>query len=324
MKIIVVGDIHIKHDNIQDTEKLLTIVENNLHEIDAIVLLGDILHSHEKVFIPCMNMAYKFISELASKKHVYVIVGNHDMQNNQQFMSDQHWMNAMKQWKGVTVIDKAMSANIKNQQIVMCPYVPPGRLKEALSIVPEWESSSVIFCHQEFKNAKMGAFCSEIGDDWSNEYPFVISGHIHLNQKISNVYYPGVPIQQSMSDPSNTIIARVMVNSKDDIKIEEITTNLGQKKFIKFSSPDDIDVKADYTNCKLIVTCSMPDIKSFKKTAKYSKLVKAGINIVFKPVDIKTEHQSITKPNFLDVIYNLVQQENNSILTEMYKTVFEY
>ena len=34
-----------------------------------------------------------------------VIVGNHDLINNQQFLTQNHWMNAMKDWENVRVID---------------------------------------------------------------------------------------------------------------------------------------------------------------------------------------------------------------------------
>ena len=37
-----------------------------------------------------------------------LLVGNHDYINNQQFLTNNHWMNAMKDWNNVTIIDKVI------------------------------------------------------------------------------------------------------------------------------------------------------------------------------------------------------------------------
>ena len=35
----------------------------------------------------------------------YILVGNHDMINNQQFLTDNHWMNGLKQWDNIVIVD---------------------------------------------------------------------------------------------------------------------------------------------------------------------------------------------------------------------------
>jgi len=66
MKIIAIGDPHIKSDNINE----FSIFENKLHDLmdmevpDIVVILGDVLHHHEKVYTASLNRAVEFIEIL--------------------------------------------------------------------------------------------------------------------------------------------------------------------------------------------------------------------------------------------------------------------
>ena len=112
-------------------------------------------------------------------------------------------MNALKKWDNVCVVDKPIITKIGEVNIAMCPYVPNGRFVEALSttIGNDWRNCRMIFAHQEFKGCKMGHIISTEGDEWSDEYPPIISGHIHDYQKINNIFYPGSAIQHSRVRP---------------------------------------------------------------------------------------------------------------------------
>ena len=110
MLIAAIGDTHFRVDNISIVDTLIGELLKNLKEKnpDLIVLLGDILHDHERLHTIALNRAYHLIKELRKIAPVYVIVGNHDMINHEQFLTDQHWMNAMKLWENVTIVDQVI------------------------------------------------------------------------------------------------------------------------------------------------------------------------------------------------------------------------
>ena len=187
MKVIAIGDPHFKVKNIPKVEifieKLLVLIQNE--NPDFIVVLGDLLHNHERIHSLVLNKAYEFIEKLRNEAFTYILVGNHDLINNQQFQTENHWMNGMKEWDNVKIIDRAFTRNHGNHKFVFCPYVPVGRFNESLETLDEnWQDACCIFAHQEFDGCKMGAVISEHGDKWSTDLPFVISGHIHSNQKL--------------------------------------------------------------------------------------------------------------------------------------------
>jgi len=97
MKFLVIGDIHIKEDNVNEINILLKNIEvifanqeyvsiqdeySNIQTFpepfDHIVLLGDILHHHEKIFSQSLNRALNFINRCTELCHTYILVGNHD------------------------------------------------------------------------------------------------------------------------------------------------------------------------------------------------------------------------------------------------------
>ena len=108
---------------------------------------------------------------LSSYSTTYILVGNHDYISNTQFLTTNHWMNAMKEWKNVVIVDKVIQQNINDLSFVFVPYVFPGRFQEALNTIhiDGINKISCIFAHQEFKGCKLGAILSDIGDVWDEK-----------------------------------------------------------------------------------------------------------------------------------------------------------
>ena len=89
MDILVIGDPHFTPENpvkftrfIQETVRVL---QETMPQF--VVVLGDVLHTHEKLHTLALNMALKFIIEVSSICETFVLVGNHDMINNSQFLA---------------------------------------------------------------------------------------------------------------------------------------------------------------------------------------------------------------------------------------------
>jgi DNA repair exonuclease SbcCD nuclease subunit len=325
MIFLVVGDLHIKSDNFDEIDIVLSDMKKICEEekIDRIVLLGDILHYHERIFVQPLNKAQRFIGACTRIAFTYILVGNHDMENNQQFLTSAHWMNAMKMWQNIKIVDKV----VEEEKFLLCPYVFPGRFIEALNTGNMmWKDKKLIFAHQEFKGCKMGAIVSENGDEWSEEFPSVISGHIHDTQKIysGKVYYPGAPLQHTFGDVDKRIVCTVELGD-NDLKIKEHDLNV-PKKHIIHSDIKNLknvkDTKGDKVKIKLSATPE--EFKLFKGTSEYKEMIQNGIKIHHIPDMIFYEEDkknTLAELNFLKVLNDLVEKDDKEV-QELYKQIF--
>ena len=332
VSILFIGDQHFKTDNIKEIDLFIISIEKiTIQKKPTIIILaGDLLDSHERLHITPLNKAYELVNKLRILAPVYILVGNHDMCNNQQFLSDNHWMNGMKNWKNTYIIDKVHYETINDFNFTFVPYVFTGRFEEALNTIDEWKSSHCIFAHQEFFGCKMGAIISMEGDKWSLHYPPIVSGHIHLNQTPQkNIYYPGSSLQTSFSDPFNNIVALLSFRSNNDIyELEEIPLCLPKKKimYIKIEDVNIVqisDLVRDNYKIKLSLSGTVEQFKAFKKTSIYKDITKhQTVKIVFKQnlpdnlSDNIIEHRS-----FNDVLHQLIVSENNKYLYKIYELI---
>ena len=152
-KIIFLGDLHFKSDNIQEAELFSLKIENlcKNQKPDFIVIGGDLLHTHERLHTIPLNKVCELIDILRNISKVFILVGNHDMISERQFLNDNHWMNPLKKWENVIICEKVCKYEFNNNTYLFCPYVSPGRFEEALNTINDfdWKTSKLIFCHQE-------------------------------------------------------------------------------------------------------------------------------------------------------------------------------
>lgn len=253
--------------------------------------------------------------------------------NNQQFMTENHWLNGLKDWKDVKVVDKVYCEIINDMKFIFMPFVPNGRFEEGLNTLEEdWKNAKCIFAHQEFYGCKMGAIESVEGDKWPEEYPYVISGHIHGNQTPqSNVYYPGAGFQHSFGESNKNVIAYVTFEENESkYTLEEIDLKMPRKKII-YKDVEDLEtykVKKTEDQVKISVSGSVEEFKSFKKSKKYRELLESGAKVVFKPKRIeleekKHEDESSDDMHFNKVLLDLVLKEKNKGLVEVYEEIMK-
>ena len=203
--VLVIGDPHFKVCNIPESDQMTINLVKLAKEKQPtlIVCLGDILHRHETIHVSPLMRAETMIKQLSEIAPTFLLIGNHDRPNNSNYLTDEHPFNALKDWDNTYIADKVIDVTIQHQRFIMVPYVPPGRFMDALNTIKdplglESGHKPVIFCHQEFYGAKMGAICSQAGDKWLLEYPFVISGHVHDYDRLQkNLIYVGTPMQHS-------------------------------------------------------------------------------------------------------------------------------
>jgi DNA repair exonuclease SbcCD nuclease subunit len=324
VKILFIGDPHIQISNLQEVELFMEKIINLATEKqpDIIVIAGDLLHDHERIHTTALNKAYELVNNMRLISKTYILVGNHDYMSNQQFLTEHHWMNGMKEWDNVKIIDTVYTRNHGDHKFVFCPYVPVGRFEEALKNV-SWKDASCIFAHQEFKGCKMGAIISEDGDAWNTNLPFIVSGHIHSNQLLPiGVYYPGSAMQHAFGESDHNIIP--ILNFKNDTHVyKEIDLGLSRKKIIYIDSNELEDFKIPTTDdeIRLTVSGTVEQFKSFKKSKKYKKMISNGIKIVYKSKKKKIITTDTQETDFFKILKKLIDDEKNSELKSDWKNI---
>jgi len=318
-----IGDIHIKFNNLQDVDKLEEFILNlystsseSRNKPDFIIVAGDVLDAHERINTQLMIRAYDLFRALKQIAPLYVLVGNHDYINNQQFLTSNHWMNGMKEWPDVHIVDTPTWIRSRSRSYLLMPFVPVGLFLEACSLKADWQDATCIFAHQEIYGCKMGAVQSINGDKWLSNWPLLISGHIHDRQKLEpNVLYPGSSLNHSYGQDNQGI----SLFSFDDLHAaHEERLDLGlTKKVIMYKKIKDFNesLVPNELNVKLSLEGEYQDIKSFKKSKTYNELLKNNVKIVFR----NTESDLISKPdnpqhNFIHILYNFVLKENDNEL----------
>jgi len=241
--------------------------------------------------------------------------------NNQQFLTDAHAFNAFKNVANVTVCDKPIVSIIKEHKFVYCPYVPPKRFEEALDTLGDigerWDDATCIFAHQEFYGSSFNPVANSTeGDNWPNDYPLVVSGHIHNEQKLqSNIYYPGSSMQHAFGESSNKIVALLTFNKGEKFKLQRIDLEMRKKKivYINITNIDKFKPEPN-VNTKLVVKGTAEQFKVFRKSQVYKDLQKLGIAISFAPIENKVYNgEKNEKKNIIVILKELIKNENERV-----------
>jgi len=328
MKFLFIGDVHVKTDNSEEIDILLYEIQRISKDLklDYIIVGGDVMHYHERLFTQCLNKSINFLKKLSEIAYTYVLVGNHDYINNSEFLTQNHWMNSIKSWENLKIVDEV----IEEKEFILCPYVYPGRFIEALETkTKDWSNKQIIFAHQEFKGCKMGAIVSIDGDSWEENYPYVVSGHIHDNQKVGdNIYYPGSPLQHAFGDSDTRVLCHISTDEyKSRPEIIDIPLNVPKKRIIKatlsnikdvikkeLSKNDDKDIKNDI---KIKLDVTNEEFKLFKETKDYKDLINKGIKIQINKRSNKNDknesdeknEKNDSENNFTSLLENMVKND---------------
>lgn len=316
--IYAIGDTHFDINAYQEGEDLINRCVEIAKEIqpEVIILLGDILHTHETVKQSAFDQAHRFIQSLAKISKVYVQIGNHDYINHTQFLSDKHFFNPMKGRKNITIVDRpTVITDIEGHQLVSCPYTPTGRLVEALDTLGDvdrdepinWMDSTCIFAHQEIKGVVFKNWPSTVGDEWPENFPMIISGHIHNECSVgNNVFYTGSSRQVDYTEDGDKKVWHILLEkpSKKDCKeyipfgdvwIKKIKLNLKTIKEIKIEYEELNTFDYSLTESHFIVLTikgTSDQFKVFKKSQQYLKMMRHNIKV---KLDHKVQESQVSE-----------------------------
>jgi DNA repair exonuclease SbcCD nuclease subunit len=351
--ILIIGDTHFRSKHLSEGEAFVQrVLEIAIQKSPtAIVLLGDILDTHETAKVQPFKLACRFIEDLSGIAPTYVLMGNHDLMNQSQFCTDNHFFNPLKKWENVFIVDVPQVAFIGDHKVVLCPYVPPGRFVEALELLDDnFRTADCIFAHQEFKGADMSSggssapsVCTNVhsskGDDWDRSFPPVISGHIHKPHVLNgNIFYLGSAMQIAFDEEPNKCLnilrfndATTLLLSSDNF--EKISLGLKGKITMNYSFEElrEFDESlADTYYLKLKITGEQQQFRHFKTSELYKSLVNKGVKITFElndsraaGVDAGTSVTKRTTPlTFRQALKGMVRDSNEKV-QNAYKEVFE-
>lgn len=296
-KVLFIGDPHFKVNNNSITdvfvEKCLEHLKKYVEEYKErflCVIGGDLLDSHERLHQTPYNKMLEFVKSIKQMCNVVILVGNHDYENNQQFLTNKHWMNALKEWKNVYIVDKVYEVD----NLFFVPYVPPGRFIEALDTFTDkdWKNARCIFAHQEIRGCNLGVTTSEFGDKWPQDYPLIISGHIHTpHRPQQNVIYPGSIIQHSFGEMNNEtgLYFIDFEKTEEDGKFTKISVDIPRMICVNTSCEDfealisNLELKP-LQRLKIICTGYEEQFKIIKKSNAYKNL-DVNVTVVFKNIN---------------------------------------
>lgn len=331
-RLLVIGDTHFQPHRVAEGEALSSACIRTARERqpDAIVCLGDTLHTHGVVHVQAHNLACTFLRGLLAVAPTFLLIGNHDLVTPREFLSDRHVFNPLKKWTGLTVVDRPLWRVIKGTRVGFCPFVPVGRFAEALDHLLSPSGSfhwavdlDVIFAHQEFRDARIHSDVrSTTGDVWSPAFPPVVSGHLHQAHDLSavNVFYPGTPVQHTfaeklpkhiwMTDFSRVPFSRDLIDLGLKRKVVRWldlgTWDGGQEAASSLLEPSEDDVK-------LVVTGTLGMISTFRRSSVFPELRKHGVVMHFRPsaTDEKSTAGRPAARGFLSCLEELVREADD-------------
>ena len=212
-RILVVGDMHFADRSRAILPKLEKRILKHTAELkpDVVVYLGDNFDRFGNTTHVMSKQIISFFAKASELGPIKIIVGNHDIPNKNDFMSDSHGYTGLKHyWNNTTVVDTVCHQFEVNGLVFQAlPYCANGRFLEGLETLEARDPNPIaIFCHQEFMGADLDGMRSTTGDEWAvegNAQTFIISGHIHKRQMLGKiggprVYYPGSPYQDKVDE----------------------------------------------------------------------------------------------------------------------------
>jgi DNA repair exonuclease SbcCD nuclease subunit len=327
IRCLAIGDPHFQVNNATDCKELIEKLHLAVQELqpDFVVVLGDLLHTHEKVHIVPLKLATELITRLAQLVPVWLLIGNHDMINHCQFLTDNHPFNSFKKINNVVVCDRVKVFKTQGFKFVFCPFVAPERFEEALNTLKDpWDDATCIFAHQEFYGCRFNpVMTSTEGDIWPEEYPLVVSGHIHISQRLQdNIYYTGSSMQHSFAETDKKTVALVTFESKE-FEIEKIDLEMPRKKIVYRDLARVLEKGYNppaTSKVKLVVRGSTEEFRLFRKSKHWKSLMEAGVMCVHDPVvGEQIGVEPVKQKTVLQILEDLIKDEDKYVKTAFTK-----
>lgn len=201
-KILRLGDPHAKRNNLEESERLLSFVEQKAIElgVDRIEILGDLFHTHAELNLFVLEFWDRWLDRLSAICETIVLVGNHDQSGNYNSVH-----NSLAVFKRINRDNLKIVENTRMEGVYgYVAYVHDKERFITLANSLAESGATVLVCHQTIQGSKFdnGMYAPEGIDSTriSEKFIHIISGHIHGEQEFGRVIYPGTARWDTASD----------------------------------------------------------------------------------------------------------------------------
>lgn len=315
MRILFIGDPHLKLSNWANSQRLVkqTIELAKKLKPELIINLGDTLDLHAKIQLRVLCLAKKWFLDLANIAPTIILIGNHDREDQHDFMSDIHPFVGLKH-ENLSIVSKTQI--IKG--ILCVPYVPVGKFAEAVKDF-DVKKCKLVVAHQEMYGCKMNGLTSTTGDKWPADYPLLICGHIHGYQRMKNVWYVGTPMQQNFSEMEDKSVSLITLGK--EVVEERIKLKMIVRKNLIFDYSEWLKYKYEKITdmeIKIKIKVTMAQRKTIIKSKKYLNLVKeVKIDLLHQRSLVDKLSLNKKKLSFHQELLKIIDEKEKEILVKL-------
>lgn len=243
--------------------------EEEVGEDDILVHCGDVFEDRQHINVSSMKMAIETFERFARIfRKVYVICGNHDVQNNTS--NDVTSLDCLKYVDGVEVVKTPKTVEVGGRRLGLVPWQADNAklVSDILSA-----KSDFLFCHADILGATMNAsdIKSEHGIDVKDIKGVrnIYSGHIHRRQVYKGITFVGSPYSMKREDIGNTKgVYRIDAGSGESVffenKVSPMFVTLSYNE-VRNSPTDEVRKAFDNNFVDLYVDSDTADEKAFRK-----------------------------------------------------------
>jgi len=201
MKVLLIGDMHLKISNLETGKQFLRWIDTVVkeHSPALVVNLGDTFDTHAILRAEVLSEYGQHVERVCEHGRtaddqgtIYVhILGNHEF-----YKPNSSEYHALQTLKGLhdnySVADTDDAVKLWSMSFI--PYHPDPSTFPLVT-------NEICFSHQTFIGADFGNFRPEVGVDMDRvKADIIISGHVHKGQTVGKVFYPGSPFAQGVDD----------------------------------------------------------------------------------------------------------------------------
>jgi DNA repair exonuclease SbcCD nuclease subunit len=194
MKWLLVGDTHIRPQDLEEGQRLVSFVKKTIHDnnIDCCVFMGDQSHYHDLAHNSVLSFWNDTFRDITNEcSHVFALKGNHDYEKGR----IPHSMMYFKSIENLTIVDAPLVFDGK----LFLPHMPNN---DFVNVCKRHSNIKTVLVHQDFNGAmyENGFFASNGVNPEEIPQESIIGGHIHLTQKVGKLLLVGSPRWLTVSD----------------------------------------------------------------------------------------------------------------------------
>lgn len=295
MKILFIGDPHLRMNNFEQSISFLRWVEDQVRitKPDVVCNLGDTFHNHAVLRSELLKEFKDHVHNCTFGRNLsyWYVLGNHDQYKPKD--SKYHALQVFESLQSFRLFDK--TENICGD-ITVVPYV------QEFKDFPT-DTCPIVITHNTFIGADYGFKREDCGIDADKvSANIIISGHIHKRQTFGKVHYPGTPFAHNATDVDQ--VKGLLLFDTETYEQQFIESPFPKFRSVEFTVDQHSPTTALHEllgqtlneTDKWVLKISGPkvELSAYFKSKKYKKLVE-NKQIILKSIPIDSEKQSRVK-----------------------------